>query len=232
MLEYIWNLIHKDSSKDVNPMHSSNLISETLLEELNGCIKELESYQRERDAQLKRESGKPDYSWLMNESVKQYKIPQYLRLELEDLCLQIEPDVAPLVINDFRRVVTQEMPVEKIPYCFKSVLKRQLIIQNLKTEAKDGRKSNKSPRDSSGFFKRRLEVPYLGEKDLEAWGTSSNGPAEARVSSAPASSWRFFRQSRIKPTDSTANQADFVKSDGDKEETRRANSLPTITTIV
>ena len=228
MFEYIWNLILKNESKDSHPRPTPHLISETLMEELHGCIKEIESYQREKEVQRKRDAGRPDYSWLMNASAKQYKIPQFLKIELDELCLQIDPDFAPLVINDFRRVVNQETPVEKIPDCFKAVLKRQLILQDLKTDAKDSRKSNKSPRDPSGFFKRRLEVPHLRETNLEAWGAMSNGVTEARVNSAPASSWRFFRQSRIQPS---ANQVEIVK-DSSKDETRRANSVPTITTIV
>lgn len=228
MLEYLWSWINNGGSKDCDVKATSCLISETLLEELIGCIKEIEIHQREKESQRKREAGTPDYTWLMNESVKQYKMPQFLKTEIEDLCVQIEQDVAPLVINDFRRVVNQDTPVDQIPYCFKSVLNRQLIIQNLKAEPKDNRRTNKTQRDSNGFFKRRLQVPHLREKDLEAWGNAEDGTTEARVNSAPASSWRFFRQSRIQPT---AAQVDFVQRN-DNQETRRANSVPTITTTV
>ena len=220
-----------NKSKDSCSKPSAHLISETLLEELYGCIKEVESVQKEKEVQRKREAGRPDYSWLMNESVKQYKVSPILKLELEELCLKLEPESAPLVIKDFRRIITQETPLEKIPECFKSVIRRQLIIQNLKAEAKDEKRVNKSPRDNSGFFARRLEVPHLREQDLEAWGPARNHVAEARVNSAPASSWRFFRQSKIQPTGLVGNEVEIVKSN-DNEETRRANSVPTITTIV
>jgi len=225
------NLILSNKSKDSCSKSSPHLISETLLEELYGCIKEIEIVQREKEAQQKKESGRPDYSWLMNESVRQYKISPLLKLELEELCSQIDLDGAPSVIRDFRRVVSQETPLEKIPECFKAVIKRQLIIQNLKAEPRDERKPNKNSRNPEGFFTRRLEVPHLREKNLEAWGAVSSHVTEARVNSAPASSWRFLRQSRVQPTNSFDNEVEVVKS-SKNEETRRANSVPTITTVV
>jgi len=188
-------------------------------------------FKERRKHSKKKESGRPDYSWLMNESVRQYKISPLLKLELEELCSQIDLDGAPSVIRDFRRVVSQETPLEKIPECFKAVIKRQLIIQNLKAEPRDERKPNKNSRNPEGFFTRRLEVPHLREKNLEAWGAVSSHVTEARVNSAPASSWRFLRQSRVQPTNSFNNEVEVVKS-SKNEETRRANSVPTITTVV
>ena len=231
MLEYLWNLIINYKSKEPSSKPAPHLISETLLEELDGCIKEVENFQKEKEVQQKREAGTPDYSWLMNESVKQYKIPPMLKVELEELCLQLEPEGAPLVIKDFRRVVTHETQLEKIPECFKAVIRRQLLIQNLKADAKSEKKSNRGLRDPNSFFTRRLEVPSLREQDIEAWGPTRSHVVETRVNSAPASSWRFFRQSRIQPAGSVTNQVEIVKSN-DNEETRRANSVPTITTIV
>ena len=234
MFEYIWNLIASNNgAKTPNPRLTADLISETLLEELESRIREAETFRKEREAQLKREAGTPDYSWLVNDSKKQYKMPQMLKIELEGLCSQLGSDDTPLVINDFRRIITNDTPVEKIPECFKAVLKRQLIVKDLKKDTEKDRKRTYRKGMNTHSFDRRLEVPHLREKDIEAWGTNKEGQPTARVSSAPASSWRFIRHGRIQPVHMTNNDEDDLRCNkSDEKGNRRANSVPTITTIV
>ena len=231
MLEYWWNFVlNGGGSKVPNPPIASELISETLLEELHGCLKEIETLQQEKEAKRKKEAGRPDYSWLVNDSVKHYRLPRSVKVEVEDLCTQIDADVAPLVIKDFRRIITEDTPVEKIPEVFRCVLKRQLMVKNLKTESdnrREIRRASKSNKSANSIFRRRLDVPGLSNRDIEAWGSTSEG----RVQSAPASSWRFFRQVKVKPTEKPSNPMDDVECISDKD-ARRANSVPTITTIV
>eukprot|EP00794_Sanderia_malayensis_P006365 gene6365-7097_t len=229
MLEYIWNLMRTSPTKRPYELRGSELVSETLFEELNTKIKEVENNQRMRDSQSKRDSGIPDYSWLISDSEKSYKIPTLLRIELEDLTNQIDPDDTSHVINCFRKSVTVETPIEDIAGCFKAVLKRHIAVRKFKDTTKDKDKFRKG-RDVDqpiGNFKHRQHTSKLREKSVTVNLDGVEETNHARVHSAPASSWRFFRQSRVKPINA------FSTSDSNNREDkeRRANSVPTITTI-
>ncbi len=230
MFEYLWNIMRSGESKATSEPRQSELVSETLFEELNSRIKEADCNRRQRMSQLKRDSGIPDYSWLVSNSDQPYKIPNMLRIELEDLASQIEPDDTCHVISCFRKRVNDETPVEEIVECFKDVLKRRLVVKNLRHGPKNKDKAHtlQNFNEPSSYFKFRNSAGHLREQTVKVNIDSTNEVNNARVSSAPASSWRFFRQSKIKPLNTSLNNA-FNESN-DKE--RRANSVPTITTIV
>ena len=232
MFEYMWNILRSNGSKIPNGRLKSDLVAETLLEELESCMREVDACQRQKEAQSKRDSGVPDYSWLVSNSEQPYKIPNLLKIELEDLTTQIDPDDTSRVIINFRKSVTDFMKVQDIPECFKSVLKRHIVIKNLKTVPKDKEKIKNlhSFNEPTTLLRPGSDLSYLREKEARIDVNGSCDVATARVSSAPASSWRFFRQSKIKPVDSSKMHPQLVS--GNEEKDRRAVSVPTITTIV
>merc|ERR1712189_101947 len=118
MFEYMWNILRSNGSKIPNGRLKSDLVAETLLEELESCMREVDACQRQKEAQSKRDSGVPDYSWLVSNSEQPYKIPKLLKIELEDLTTQIDPDDTSRVIINFRKSVTDFMKVQDIPECF------------------------------------------------------------------------------------------------------------------
>lgn len=232
----MWN----SSSKQPNRRLNSDLVSETLMEELHTRMKEAEYLKREKESQMKKDAGIPDYTWLVSNTPKQYKITHMLKIELEDLASQIEPDDTRLIIENFRRTIYEETRVEMIPESFKAILKRHLVTKNLKSVPTSLENIHTMP-EHSGYFRRRPDLAPLREKDVGVQG-SDGGPRyhpgrsnedckDNRTNSAPASSWRFFRQSRIQPVDPTGGIANNT-SDSNTARDRRANSVPTITTIV
>ncbi|OQV24233.1 hypothetical protein BV898_01776 [Hypsibius exemplaris] len=109
----------------------SQLVSESLLHELDLAVKEIEERNRIRDAEERKRTGnqKVDYSWLID-PIRLHKRPYEImpgeRMEIESLCWQILPAECSKVIMQFREYLAREPMVQEIPVLFRACLNQTL----------------------------------------------------------------------------------------------------------
>ncbi|RUS82681.1 hypothetical protein EGW08_009584 [Elysia chlorotica] len=89
------------------PARDQHMVAcETLMAELDFHIRELEKAQLQAEQEQRRLKTGVDYSWLMESASRPgYEIPQMERLELEELCYQIEGVECTRVIALFRQAL-------------------------------------------------------------------------------------------------------------------------------
>ncbi|XP_045166851.2 protein RD3-like [Mercenaria mercenaria] len=109
------------------------MLTDSLMLELEFHIREMERMNRDREQELHRQKTGVDYSWLVTAPVKSYEIPQFLRLELEELCYQIKPQECGKVITLFRDSLLNEPTVKEMPHIMKACIK-QVLDQRPKEE--------------------------------------------------------------------------------------------------
>ena len=78
---------------------AKKLIAESLLQELEFQIREAENYNKEMEKQKNNESGRPDYTWLMD-TPKAYRLPPAARSELEELSKHLDTSEVSQIIKD------------------------------------------------------------------------------------------------------------------------------------
>ncbi|XP_076447657.1 protein RD3-like [Babylonia areolata] len=101
-------------------------VAESLLSEVDYHIQELDqALQRQRRFEQRSRTG-VDYSWLISEAPKPYKIPQLERLELEELCMKLEPCEYSKVVMLFRNAVVKELKTENLPRIMRSCVLQAL----------------------------------------------------------------------------------------------------------
>lgn len=127
-LKSIFNASAAESHPSKPPSRTTpprQIISETLIEELESQIRETEEHLKEVQRKINEDSGRPDYSWL-RDAQKAYRIPQITRLELEDASRLLKPDDVSGIINEFRNSISKDLPVDKLPNYLKFIISSHL----------------------------------------------------------------------------------------------------------
>ncbi|XP_063293403.1 protein RD3-like [Pelobates fuscus] len=105
------------------PRGSAELVTETLMLELNSHLKRSERHQRERLIEYRRVKNGVDYTWLASIPRQAYEISPGDELELRDICSKINPSQCGPAILRFRRLMLEFEPEgAEIPRLFRSVL--------------------------------------------------------------------------------------------------------------
>ncbi|XP_055353790.1 protein RD3-like [Paramacrobiotus metropolitanus] len=113
------------SNKKLPEKSESQLVSESLLHELDCAIKETEERNYQREQEERKRTQKVDYSWLIDPtrvSKYSFEISQGERMEIESLCWQILPTECNKVIMQFREYLSREPMVQEIPVLFRACL--------------------------------------------------------------------------------------------------------------
>lgn len=118
----------------------SVIVCETLMNELESQMKEIERLQAEKDQEEKRRTNTADYSWLMSSPTKNtYHLSPVDRLVLEELSSQVRPDDSGEVITQFRTIIeSHSTPFElsEVPKIFQCIIERYLAetTENVKDD--------------------------------------------------------------------------------------------------
>ncbi|KAM4721135.1 protein RD3-like [Rhinophrynus dorsalis] len=105
------------------PRSSSELVTETLMLELNSHIKRSERQQRERLIEYRRVKSGVDYTWLASIPRQVFQLSPGDQLEIQDTCSKITPSQCGPVILRFRRLMLEFEPEgAEIPRLFRTVL--------------------------------------------------------------------------------------------------------------
>jgi len=165
----------------------ANLVFDAIYEELEYQIRQIEELNKNTRKHKNTSKGRPDYSWLMD-APKSYKISQLAQLEIKEMCKIVKLQDVTVLVQEFRRLVTTETKVDKLPSIMKYVLRQNV--------SRDG--DFLSPQDSdniSGHACRSSSDAMIRDKKLE------NVSKVERPSSAP-SNWKFKKRvSKISPAD-------------------------------
>ncbi|XP_063059795.1 CAAX prenyl protease 2 isoform X2 [Engraulis encrasicolus] len=109
-----WSLVLSPEQRCPEPPSPGELVSRTLMLELESLLKHSERQQQERAAMLRRQgsssgsSPSVDYSWLANPQRISYQLPPQDYLELRELCGRVPPaQCGPLIHRDHPRVIQQ-----------------------------------------------------------------------------------------------------------------------------
>ncbi|XP_043916185.1 protein RD3 [Protopterus annectens] len=102
---------------------AADMMTETLMLELNWQIKQAEKRQRERENEYRRIKTGVDYSWLVSYPKHSYDITPSERMEMEDACAKLHPSCCGQVIIRFRQLVSEYEPeAQEVSRLFRSVL--------------------------------------------------------------------------------------------------------------
>ncbi|XP_069029917.1 protein RD3 [Embiotoca jacksoni] len=111
----------------------SDVVTDTLMLELNWQLKEAERQQREKENEYRRLKTGVDYSWLASTPRSSHNISTGERLGLEELCSKVPPSCCGLVILKFREALQANEPeVHEVSSLFRSVLLE--AMEHLKEE--------------------------------------------------------------------------------------------------
>ncbi|GAU93372.1 hypothetical protein RvY_05325 [Ramazzottius varieornatus] len=117
------------TSEKLPEKSESQLVSESLLHELETAIKETEARNRARDLEERKRNLKVDYSWLIDPvrlHRRPYEIMPGERMEIESLCWQILPSECNKVIMQFREYLAREPAIYELPGLFRGCLQQTL----------------------------------------------------------------------------------------------------------
>ncbi|OWF41563.1 protein RD3-like [Mizuhopecten yessoensis] len=131
-LKSVWNKLTTDPNRPPE-RDQQGQVSDSLMNELDFQIKELERLERENDQEQKRKETGVDYSWLISAPPKTYEIPQLERLELEGLCYQVKPEETGKVLNLFRDALLNEPKPSQLSRILRACI-RQILEQRPKEE--------------------------------------------------------------------------------------------------
>lgn len=132
-LKTVWNKLTADPNRPPERDQQSQ-VSDSLMNELDYQIKELEKLEREHDLDKKRKETGVDYSWLISSPTKSYEIPQLERLELEGLCYQVKPEETGKVLSLFRDTLFNEPKPNELSRLLRACI-RQVLDQRPKEES-------------------------------------------------------------------------------------------------
>ena len=229
MFSKVWTSLSNQGEKTPNPRAVSEVISETLLEELEAQIKIVDSATKERETRRKLDDGIPDYSWLTSTPINNisYKLPHLVRLELESLAQEVNPDDTSKVISDFQSMITEETRVHELSECLKCSLLRYVATENSRASSK--KCLTKAASFSSNTSSICRDRPSSRLKRFERWRNVSQDrpPAnttENRTQSAPPSSWKFVRHVKVCPLQ--------ISVDPDSDTESRSYSVPAFADLV
>lgn len=180
------------SKRPSSNLQPRKMVSEALLEELEFQTREKEEYVREVQKKKNEILGRPDYTWLMD-IPKSYRLPQIVRLEIEEISRLVDLNDVSSIISDFRTAITKDIPVDKIASYMKFTINHYL--QNKKKQAKYKFDHYKQLRHINN------EIPQRSSSTAIIKQTSVNINEEIyRPQSAPIShNWK--KRSKIFPVD-------------------------------
>ncbi|XP_070590586.1 protein RD3 isoform X2 [Erythrolamprus reginae] len=114
-----WN----EPSSRISQRSPMEMVTETLMMELDWQIKEAEKQQREKENEYRKLKTGVDYGWLVSYQKHGYDISPGERLQLEDICSKIHPSYCGPIIIRFRQLIAEYEPEPgEIPRLFRSVL--------------------------------------------------------------------------------------------------------------
>ncbi|KPP69603.1 protein RD3-like [Scleropages formosus] len=149
----------------------AEVVTDTLMLELNWQMKEAERQQRERENEYRRLKTGVDYSWLATVPRTNYDITAGERLGLEDLCAKLHPSYCGTVILRFRQVMAENEPeVQEVSGLFRSVLLEALDRMKEEEEAKRlSRQWNNKRSVSTSLmnFKSRVRINPFGSSEVK-----------------------------------------------------------------
>ncbi|XP_033744666.1 protein RD3-like [Pecten maximus] len=131
-IKSVWNKLTADPNRPPERDQQSQ-VSDSLMNELDFQIKELERLERENDLDKKRKESGVDYSWLISTPTKSYEVPQLERLELEGLCYKVKPEETGKVLNLFRDALFNEPKPSELSRILRACI-RQVLEQRPKEE--------------------------------------------------------------------------------------------------
>ena len=190
--------------KTPSARRNSELVTEALLSELDNQVKLAVEKQKQQRRLENERQGRPDYSWLVDDTNTRYKMPQLIRLEIEDLGRYIEPDRVTKLIHEFRKLIKEDTQPEQLAgymkFMINYILQKQLSANEQKrrgTKIFNFGEIDYNIEDSKHLIEtdpRSLSVAAIRDKRL----TNPHPPA-CRAQSAPASTWKFLRKGRVVP---------------------------------
>lgn len=167
-------------------------IAETLLQELEFEIRECENHARQLEKKRNSESGRPDYTWLMD-TPKSYRLPPMVRLELEEMARHLEPTDVSTIIKEFRDAIDYDVAPDKIANYLKFIVSHHIYEERKDRNCAEYTRLQLVPTTSAAIPVARSQSSAI----IEQLKMSSNSDA-VRPSSAPISgSWK--KRSKVFP---------------------------------
>ena len=171
---------------------AKKLIAENLLQELEFQIREAENYNKEMEKQKNNESGRPDYTWLMD-TPKAYRLPPAARSELEELSKHLDTSDVSQIIKEFRDAIDYDVAPDKMANYLKFIMNHHIYEKRKDRNCAEYKRLQLTPTNpvpirsqSSAIIQQQIRLIRGGE--------GTNG----RPSSAPLSnSWK--KRSRVHP---------------------------------
>ena len=131
-LKSLWKSFMSDSHRPPEK-DSKVVVVDTILQELEYHIKELERLAHEKELDDRRRHTGVDYSWLISTAPKGFEIPQLQRLQLEELCYKIKPEECGRILSLFRDSIYNEPLPSHLPQIMRSCI-IQIIEQRPKED--------------------------------------------------------------------------------------------------
>ncbi|KAM4690741.1 protein RD3-like [Rhinophrynus dorsalis] len=133
-----WMKWSKNESDKSAQYSGSEVVTKTLLRELQWHLGERERLLHEIENEQKVQKVGVDYTWLRSEHIIKPSIPVTEQKQLENLCSQIQPCHTGTVLSRFREVLAENdvLPWE-IVYIFKQVLKD--FLRSLQKESQQAK---------------------------------------------------------------------------------------------
>ncbi|KAL8595153.1 hypothetical protein ACOMHN_013826 [Nucella lapillus] len=163
-------------------------VADTLLAEVDFHIQELEQVlsMRHREEQIMRTGV--DYTWLVSEQQKVYRVPQLERLELEEICLKLAPTECSRVVTMFRESLLREPKLEDLARimrsCVLQVLEGRPRAQSLSSSISEW--VNRHTSMVSLKVKPAIRVGPSGSDDSDIEMQAENVGGQARAFSMPS----------------------------------------------
>ena len=110
-----------------SPKPESMYISEALMSELEGQIREAEKRNNEHEREKKRKANIADYSWLISAPKKAAYMSQFERIELEELASQVQPHETTQIMAEFRLAIGgNNRNPEEFPNLLRSIIAKYI----------------------------------------------------------------------------------------------------------
>lgn len=182
-----------NSPKQQKLYMARKLIAENLLQELEFQIREAENYNREVEKQKNNESGRPDYTWLMD-TPKAYRLPPVARSEVEELSKHLDTSDVSQIIREFRDAIDYEVAPDKMANYLKFIINHHIYEKRKDRNCAEYKRLQLTPTNHVPI---RSQSSAIIQKQIRLISGASAG-ANGRPSSAPLSgSWK--KRSRVHP---------------------------------
>jgi len=178
-------------SHPVKQHTARKVIAETLLQELEFQIRESQNYARDVEKQKTADSGRPDYTWLMD-TPKSYRVPPVVRTEIEELSKYLDVDEVSTIIKEFRDAIDYDIAVDKMVNYLKFIINHHVQEKRKTNNLEEYKRLQLTPNYESPVRSKSSAVI----KQIKATAT-------VRPQSAPLSSaWK--KRTKVHPVNRTA----------------------------